>query len=143
MDSVALLDVVKRVEIYVQKCQPEIIYTHFQNDLNIDHSVVARAVLTACRPVPGQSVKEILFFEVLSSTEWDFSNASRPFAPNCFIDITDTLELKLDSLNCYQSEMREFPHARSVKTVKALAQYRGATIGVDAAESFVVGMSIR
>jgi LmbE family N-acetylglucosaminyl deacetylase len=137
MDSVDLLDVVKLVEGEVRRVQPEIVYTHHAGDLNIDHRLVNESVLTACRPQPGQTVRTILFFEVPSSTGW--RAGGEVFAPDWYIDIADTLELKLQALACYAGEMRAWPHARSIQALEHLARWRGASVGLDAAEAFMLG----
>ncbi len=146
MDSVDLLDVVKAVERKIDAIRPSIVYTHFPHDLNVDHRVTSQAVLTACRPVPGQTVREVHFFEVVSSTEWNVG--STVFAPNLFVSLADKngtpyLDAKLKALLCYKSEMRPFPHARSNEAVKALAALRGAGIGEAAAEAFQTGRVVR
>lgn len=138
MDSVALLDVVKKVEAFITKVQPNIIYTHHAGDLNIDHVVTAKAVMTACRPLAGLSVKKIYGFEVLSSTEWQAPRAENAFLPSHFVNITDTLEDKMKCLKAYDLEMRPFPHSRSYEAVRALAVYRGVSAGYEAAEAFTV-----
>ena len=135
MDSISLLDVVKSIELVIQEIGPDVVYTHHIGDLNIDHQITHKAVLTACRPQPESSVKEIYSFEVLSSTEWSTNN---PFIPNYFVDISDTLELKVSAIKAYNSELRTFPHARSIESIKALAKYRGASMGIRAAEAFKV-----
>jgi len=137
MDSVDLLDVVKTIETYVKKLKPGVVVTHHSNDLNIDHQIVHQAVITACRPQPGHPVKRILLFEVPSSSEWLSPVICGPFVPNWFEDISDTLELKIKALEIYQSEMREWPHARSIKAVDHLARWRGASVGCEAAEAFM------
>lgn len=138
MDSVDLLDVVKRVETLVTAIDPQVIYTHHIGDVNVDHMVTQRAVFTACRPLPGSRVETILAFETVSSTEWMPPASSNPFLPNWFVDISDTLGRKLEALAVYDSEMREWPHPRSVKAVEHLARWRGASVGVEAAEAFVL-----
>ncbi len=135
LDTVPLLDVVKRVESAVAEFEPAIVYTHHGGDLNVDHEVVNRAVLTACRPSPQTPVRTVLGFEVPSSTEWRPGFATR-FAPTWFVDISRTLDMKLAALEAYASEMRAWPHARSLESVRSLALWRGATVGVEAAESF-------
>ena len=115
--------------------EAEVVYTHHSGDLNIDHKITHQAVMTACRPQPGFCVREIYSFEVLSSTEWSTNN---PFIPNYFVDISDILELKISAIKAYNSELRLFPHARSIESVKALAKYRGASVGIRAAEAFKV-----
>lgn len=138
MDSVDLLNVVKAIEKKIESIQPTVVYTHFPNDLNVDHRVTSHAVMTACRPVPGQVVKEIYFFEVLSSTEW--AVGSQIFRPNVFVSLGQKnaafLDAKMKALACYESEMRDFPHARSIEAIRTLAALRGASIGEQAAEAF-------
>ncbi|AXE29230.1 GlcNAc-PI de-N-acetylase [Chromobacterium phragmitis] len=134
LDGVDLLDLVKAVEAKVSSLLPEIVYTHFANDLNVDHRVTHHAAVTACRPLPGHCVRTILCFEVPSSTEWSGS----PFAPNWFIDIGGQLERKQAALAAYAGEMRAFPHPRSIEGAGHLAAWRGASAGFAAAEAFVL-----
>lgn len=137
MDSVPLLDVVKVVETAIKKSHAEVVYTHFSGDLNIDHQITHRAVMTACRPQSWSLVKEIYSFEVLSATEWNSPSESL-FVPTKIINITDFWEKKLSALICYEEEMRDFPHSRSYQCVEALAILRGATHGYDKAEAFYI-----
>ena len=138
LDSVDLLDVVQAIEKHASGIGPELVLTHFGGDLNVDHRACAEAVLTAFRPVPDQSVRSILAFEVPSSTEWRVAAGPTGFAPNAFFDVSATLDVKRSALEIYAREMRDFPHPRSVEAVEALARWRGATVGVGAAEAFVV-----
>jgi len=133
MDSVNLLDIVKIVEKFINTYQPEVIYTHHSGDLNIDHQLTYQAVMTATRPVENQVVREIYTFEIPSSTEWSFDYS---FKPNVFIDISNTIDLKLQALNCYESEMRKFPHPRSPEAIKIIAQRWGTVVGCSMAEVF-------
>lgn len=142
MDSVVLLEIVKDIEVLVQRLQPSTVYTHHANDVNIDHRRIHDAVIAACRPQPGHCVKQLLFFETPSSTEWRPPSSLPPFAPDWFVDISKTLDLKLDALQAYHGEMREFPHPRSVKACEHLARWRGASVGIEAAEAFAVGRII-
>jgi LmbE family N-acetylglucosaminyl deacetylase len=138
MDGEVLLDVVQRLEAIVARVQPSIVYTHHRGDENVDHDVTHRAVITACRPLPGHSVTRILAFETVSSTEWMSPVSAAPFAPNWFVDIGDTLDDKLAALRCYEAEMRPFPHPRSYEAVEHLARWRGASAGFAAAEAFML-----
>ncbi len=143
MDSVDLLDIIKVVEELIENYHPDIIYTHHIGDVNIDHQRIHQAVITACRPIPTKhKVKELLFFEVLSSTEWQPAEAN-PFIPNWFVDVTETIDIKRKSLKEYNHEMRVWPHSRSIKATSNLAGFRGSTIGVEAAEAFILGRKIR
>ena len=143
MDSLDLLDVVKEVEQFIEKLQPMVVITHHGGDLNVDHQVVHKSVITACRPQPGYPVKRILSFEVPSATEWQSPTFDIPFVPNWFEDISETLELKKKALKTYKSEMREWPHTRSIKAVEHLARWRGATVGYEAAEAFMLVREIK
>lgn len=138
LDSVDLLDVVKAVEALIVRRRPNIVYTHHVGDVNIDHEIVHRAVYTACRPIPGHAVERLLAFETVSSTEWTPAASGVAFMPNWFVDISSTLDAKLAALAAYESEMRDWPHPRSLRAIEHLARWRGATIGVDAAEAFVL-----
>lgn len=142
MDAVNLLDIVKVIEKHIGRYEPEIIYTHHAGDVNIDHRRIHEAVITACRPIPSQPVKTLLFYEVPSSTEWQTPAFAQPFIPNWFVDISDTLADKMKALAAYHSEMRPWPHARSLEAVEHLARWRGATAGVEAAEAFVLGRNL-
>jgi LmbE family N-acetylglucosaminyl deacetylase len=137
MDSVPLLDVVRRVEAVVADVRPDVVYTHHASDLNVDHRLAAQAVLTACRPVPGATVRAIYAFETPSSTEWAVPGAAAPFAPSHFVDVSATMEHKVRALGAYAAELRPFPHPRSIEAVRHLAAWRGATVGCAAAEAFV------
>ena len=139
MDTVPLLDVVRAVEAAMEEFPPEVVYTHHAGDLNVDHRITNQAVNTACRPLPGHTARTLLYFEVQSSTDWQPAVAAAPFAPDWYSDISATLPLKLKALRAYAAEMRLWPHARSLKSAEALAQVRGATVGVKAAEAFVLG----
>ena len=142
LDAVPLLEIIKSIEAVVERVRPQIVLTHFGGDLNIDHRIVNQAVLTACRPTVDQVVKQIMFFEVSSSTEWQVPTEGEAFVPNWFEDISQTLELKVKALLMYEHELREWPHPRSVKAIEHLAHWRGASCGVDAAEAFVLGRRI-
>jgi LmbE family N-acetylglucosaminyl deacetylase len=142
MDSVDLLDVIKVVEMAIDRYKPDIVYTHHVGDINIDHRIVHQAVVTACRPLSGQCVKTLLFFEVPSSSEWQTPGSAPAFSPNYFVDISDCLNKKLQALEAYGSEMRPWPHPRSLAAVEHLARWRGATVGIEAAEGFVLGRKL-
>src|SRR5216684_1571378 len=143
LDTVPLLDVVRTVEELVVRFRPETIYTHHPGDLNVDHGVVHRAVLTATRPVVGQYVREIYAFEVPSSTEWAFHQLEPVFRPSVFVDIAETLETKLEALACYDTETRKFPHPRSAEALRAIAARWGSVAGLPAAEAFELIRSVR
>lgn len=135
MDTVSLLSIVKSIESYAEDIKPEIIYTHSNKDLNIDHQITHRAVLTAFRPQPGSTVKAIYGFEVLSSSEWNI----KPFEPTVFNVLTkEDVSLVMKSIDIYSEEMRDFPHSRSKENFGRCLNVRGASVGVDYAEAFEI-----
>jgi LmbE family N-acetylglucosaminyl deacetylase len=137
LDTVGLLDVVKAIETVIASIQPDTVYTHYLGDLNLDHQICHRAVMTACRPLPGSAVRRIFAMEVASSTEWAPDTTSI-FVPNRFVDISTTHEAKRRALEAYGDEMRPFPHARSFESLEALARWRGTSAGLALAEAFMV-----
>lgn len=136
LDSLDRLDLIKRIEECVKRHQPECVYVHHAGDVNVDHRRLHEAVVTACRPTPGHVVKRLLSFEVASSTEWQSPGSAPAFQPNWFVDISEQWERKREALVAYASEMRNWPHARSLEAVEHLARWRGAQVGVEAAEAF-------
>jgi N-acetylglucosamine malate deacetylase 1 len=138
MDTVDLLDIVKVVENKINERKPEIIYTHHHGDLNNDHRITHQAVLTACRPEPNTTVKKIYCFEIPSSTECQTPIAEFSFIPNTFVNISGELEKKVTALKAYESEMKPWPHSRSIKAVEHLARWRGASACFEAAEAFIL-----
>ena len=137
-DTVPLLKIAKIVETLIKKYEPTIIFTHYDNDLNIDHRIISKAVITAARPSSKSILKKILMFEVLSSSEWNFSSASKAFSPNFFVNIEKFLKTKVKAMKCYSKELRKWPHPRSIEGVTSLAKVRGSMSGFKAAESFIM-----
>ena len=139
LDSYPLLEVVKCVEEAKTKYNPTIVYTHSNADLNIDHRVIANAVLTAFRPQPNENCREIRLFEVPSATDYGNNIITGFFTPNLFISLEKKhWEAKLSALKAYQNEIREYPHSRSLESIQNLAKLRGNQIGVNMAESFQI-----
>ena len=135
MDNVPLLSVIQSVEDVVSQLKPNIVYTHCSWDLNVDHQLTHRAVMTACRPQPNLSVEKILTFEIRSGSDWQPASQSQ-FNPNWFIDIGQHWQQKEQALIIYEQEMRDWPHTRSIAAIKAMAQSRGAQVGLELAEAF-------
>ena len=136
MDTAALLDVVQAIEVFLGRTRADTVLTHHPGDLNVDHGIVARAVMTATRPLPNSRVRRVWAGEVPSASEWGLPGER--FVPQAFVDIGATLDRKLAALAAYTGEMRGFPHPRSAEAVTHLARWRGAECGVAAAEAFAV-----
>ena len=138
MDGYPLIEVVKAVEKAKSKYKPTLVYTHSGADLNVDHRVVANAVLTAFRPQPNENCKELRLFEVASATDYGNQAVTGSFAPNLFVNISDEWASKVRALEAYSSEMRDYPHSRSIEGIENLAKLRGNQIGYELAEAFEV-----
>jgi N-acetylglucosamine malate deacetylase 1 len=135
LDSVPLLKIIKEIEKIIIKLKPDIIYTHYENDLNVDHQITYKATMTACRPSPNTSIKEINCFEILSSTDWSSNNLKR-FNPNYYIDVKNFTESKKKSLKKYGEEMKKNPHTRSIQNILRNNRIRGQQVGLKFAEAF-------
>lgn len=139
-DTVPLLEIVKTIEEVKVKVLPQIIYTHYKNDLNIDHQITYQAVITATRPLVNEVVKQVFSFYVPSSTEWNFPQT---FFPDVYVDISNTLKRKLKAMELYRSELREYPHPRSLEGIRLNASYWGLISGLPYAEPFKLVRMIR
>lgn len=135
-DTVAQLEIVKIIEEIIDRLEPQVVYTQHGGDLNIDHVITWRSTLTATRPVAGRSIRKVYGYEVPSSTEWAFQKFSPVFHPNTFVDVSATLDLKIEAMRTYETEMRPFPHPRSTEALQAIACRWGSVAGLQAAEAF-------
>lgn len=135
LDTVPLLEIIQDIEEEINEFKPVVIYTHHFGDVNVDHRLTQEAISAAVRPMADSCVRQVLSFEVPSSTEWAFHSANM-FRPNIYVDVSRTFEMKLKALSEYASELRTFPHPRSLEYVRALAQVRGGNVGYEKAEAF-------
>lgn len=122
--------------------RPAWLFIPFVGDLHQDHRLIFDSLLVAARPMRGQWIEAIYAYETLSETNWNAPLLSPGFAPNSFFDISDFLAVKLKAMSQYQSQLKPPPHERSLEALEALARLRGATIGVQAAEAFVLVRAI-
>lgn len=134
-DTVPFLDIVKVIEKIKNQVKPDIIFTHYEKDLNIDHQIIYKAVITATRPIKEETVKEIYSFEIPSSTEWSYPLS---FSPSMFYDISETIDVKLKALEKYKTELKKYPHPRSLEGVKLIAKNWGMKVGLEHAEAYKV-----
>jgi LmbE family N-acetylglucosaminyl deacetylase len=133
LDTVKLTDVIGRLEPIVREVRPEIVYSQFGGDVNRDHHLLFQAVLVATRPTED-FIELIYAFDTASSTEWAYP---RTFIPDTWIDISATLDAKVEAMACYESELREYPHPRSLKALRHRAHAWGAQSCLEAAEVFM------
>jgi LmbE family N-acetylglucosaminyl deacetylase len=138
-DTVALLDIIKVIEKEKLNFQPEIIFTHHGGDVNIDHQRTFEAVVTSTRPMKEEKVSVIITFETPSGTEWRASTDPRHFIPNLFIEVEeDGLQAKIEGMESYEFEKRDYPHPRSPEALKIQAQRWGVVVGKKYAEAFSI-----
>jgi len=126
------------IENVVNEVKPNIAYIPHRGDMHIDHKVVSESSMVALRPLNNPQLEIIYAYETLSETEWDIPSASNAFLPNVYSEVTDTIDEKLEAMKFYKSQLYKFPHPRSLRAIKALSEYRGSTIGVEHAESFML-----
>ena len=126
---------------YFKKYKPDIVYTHYENDLNLDHKLTFISTFIASRPNGDFSIKKLLSFEIPSSTDWGISMKS--FTPNYFVDVQKYKKSKEKLLKFYEFELRKPPHPRSIENINALSNYRGGVVGLNDAEAFVVHKIIK
>ena len=126
------------IEKVIEEVQPDTVFTHFWGDVNRDHQEVYKSTLVAARPVMGQVVKELYCYRVPSSTEWTPNKADTMFMPNYFVDIEKFAEQKYNAFACYSTELREYPHPRSVQHLRETDRAAGLRVGLLAVEEFVL-----
>lgn len=142
LDTLCQLDVITPIEQCIAELAPDVVLTHFPGDVNEDHRIVARATMVATRPVAGSSVRRVASFQIPSSTDWAPPIPGSVFTPNMYVDISGTLETKLTAMKAYAdtyvSEVRPFPHPRSMEALTAYAHAHGVAAGLLAAEPFML-----
>lgn len=106
------------------------------SDINKDHKELFESTVVACRPYPNQKVKHLLSYYVNSSTEWGNILLDNPFKPNVFIDISETISEKLQAMSEYKTELRDYPHPRSLEAIENSSKYFGNMVGIRYAEAF-------
>ena len=127
-----------RLTRLVREIQPRTVYAPHWGDLHSDHKAVYRATMVATRPNGVSRVERLLCYETLSETEWGGPSAENAFSPTVFVDISDFLSAKLRAMACYRTQLEEHPNSRSLRSIEALATFRGSTVGLSAAEAFVL-----
>jgi len=143
MDSYPLLKIIKVIEKVKKKIQPKIIFTHHPFDLNVDHCIVTKAALTAFRPQNDEKWTNIFTYEVPSSTDYNYQTNEERFNPNTYFAIDKFWKKKEKALNIYNSELKKYPHSRSLKKIKNLNEFRGGESGLKLAESFCLLKEIK
>ncbi len=142
LDKYSALEMAQTLEQVIVDLQPEVVFTHHGGDINKDHRVVFEATMVATRPLPASRVQTVYTYETISSTEWATTGFYASFLPNTFFNVSETLELKIEAFGQYLSEVRDFPHPRSLEGIRVRARDWGARVGVPAAEAFQLVRSL-
>ena len=138
LDCTPHIEINQVIERVIDELQPDMVYTHFWGDVNADHQNVYKSTLVAVRPVMGQVVKQLFCYSVPSSTEWTPNKEDTMFMPNVFVDITDVAEQKYEAFGMYTTELRDYPHPRSVQYLREADKAAGIRVGLLSAEEFVL-----
>lgn len=138
LDTIPHISINQAIEDVIEKVQPDTVFTHFWGDVNCDHQNVYKSTLVTVRPLMGQVVKELCCYRVPSSTEWTPNKADTMFMPNYFVDIEQYAEQKYKAFACYTTELRDYPHPRSVQYLRETDRADGLKVGLLAAEEFVL-----
>lgn len=136
LETIPLGNIIQAIETYIANIKPHRVFTHFANDLNKDHQILAEATFTATRPIVGQVVQEVYSYNIPSSTEWNMTDLTKMFVPNVFVDIKDEIDIKIEAMKKYPSECRPYPHPRSPEALRVHANYWGLTAGMEYVEPF-------
>jgi LmbE family N-acetylglucosaminyl deacetylase len=133
LDTMAQLDLIIPLERIVRGVRPHIVYAQYGGDANRDHQVLFKALLIATRPLEPH-LGAVYAFDTASSTEWGYP---RTFIPDTWVDISKTLEQKLAAMACYETEVRPYPHPRSLEALRHRAEAWGNQVCMEAAEVFM------
>ena len=133
MDIVSTLMVTKSIENSIKDFNPNVVYTTPKNDPNVDHQKVFASTLVATRPYKNSILQEVISYEIPSSTEWFFPSQ---FSPNIFVDISKEFTSKIKAIKAYKTEIREFPHPRSIEALEVITKRWGSVSGFNYAEAF-------
>lgn len=136
LDTLPQYQINEILSSYLKKIKPELLFLPFPGDINQDHQIVHACAMVAARPtlIP---IREIYCYETLSSTNWNSPGLALVFTPDTFVDISLTIELKVQAVKTYASQIKPYPHERSPESVLALSQYRGGFVNLTHAEAFV------
>ncbi|MBO9517198.1 MAG: PIG-L family deacetylase [Porphyrobacter sp.] len=138
LDQVPASELNAKIGRLVDEVEPDTLFLPFIGDIHGDHQLIFLASMVAARPRHDKAPSRIFCYETLSETNWYAPPTTPAFVPNVFFDITDTLDAKLDAFAAFESQVRSFPEERSIEAINALAQFRGATVHVRAAEAFML-----
>ena len=136
LNTLPYIEVSAALENIVSQVEPVIVYTTPHDDINKDHRIVYECTLVASRPLPGSSIQRLLSYELGPSSRQGLVSGGCGFLPNVFVDISEYMDKKLEAMSCYKTELKEFPHPRSLEGLRLIAEERGLSVGLKAVEAF-------
>lgn len=143
LEDITSHEIIEKLQYVVSTVQPDELYIPFHGDIHVEHKIVSSVAMVIARPKVGNSIKKVYAYETISETGWDFPTAENAFIPNVFEDITDFQNIKITAMQIYDSQLMKFPEARSIEALVSLMKFRGATVGVKAAEAFMLIREVR
>lgn len=138
LHTIDFSDLLEKISAVIKRIQPKTVYTINRSDIHTDHQCASKAVISSLKSFRYPFVKKILMYECISETEMAMPLPENIFIPNSYSDITDFMDKKIEIMEIYNTEIQETPLPRSIENIKALARFRGATMCLNYAESFMV-----
>lgn len=138
LDTIPHIILNQCIEQALNQYHPEIVFTHFWGDVNLDHQLAFHSTMVAVRPTKEQTVRELFCYRIPSSTEWSAPNETKAFSPNYFVDVSGYEKQKKKAIACYEKELREYPHPRSLQAVSEADTAAGLKVGLLQAEEFMI-----
>lgn len=136
ISEVPKYEINQKISNVVDEVKPNVVFLPHFGDMHFDHSLVSQSTMVAVRPIKEHKVLEVYSYETLSETEWNIPHVRNVFTPNTYIDISEYFNIKLKAMSFFKTQLKDFPHPRSLEAIKALAKLRGSTINADFAEAF-------
>lgn len=138
VDEYSMSELISKVSDIFKEIEPNIIYLPFKSDAHSDHRIFFEAAYSCTKVFRYPFIETIYMMETLSETDFSLSTKEDYFVPNTFVDISQYMDMKIDIMKVFESEIGDHPFPRSERNIKALATYRGATANCEYAESFML-----
>ena len=122
-------DVVNAIDVRMADYNPDVIFTHHPFDTHQAHEGVSKATIAAAR-----RRNTVFFYEPITPSGRSYV----AFKPHLYVDIEATLEKKIASLKCHESEYNKFGAEDWVEGVRCRCGFRGYEIGKKFAEAFEI-----
>ena len=118
------VEMIKKIEGVIGMVKPDFIFCSFPDDTHQDHRHMAQAILSATR-----YIRNVLFYE---------GPTTQNFNPQVYVDISDTLERKLDALRAHNSQVMKtnIENLSIIEMARSFANFRGTQGRVKYAEAF-------